>query len=226
MMLMHSQDEIRLALTKLMTPGTWYSVDDLITLIEHGVALDDEDNELVPSGEIRFKRTVKNAFRKPRRDGNWEWNGEKHSSKYRIPPLSDGEEPVIPYPDIATRAADDALAPISNTGFEAELFVEELLENEGWIATNIRYAGYGYDIIAKKGDTEIHVEVKSSGRKVQPHLTENEFYAADRLRESYWLALVDNWDGDKGDITYVVNPISALKFKEIQTLSFRFSRVD
>lgn len=223
---MHSQDEIRLALTKLMTRGVWYSVDDLIKLIKNGVALDEEDKELVPSGEIRFKRTVKNSFRKPRRDGDWEWNGEKHSSKYRIPPILIGDDTVISYPDIMKRAGDDSLPPISNTGFEAELFVEKHLEDNGWIATNIRYAGHGYDIVAENETGKIHVEVKSSGKKVQPQLTVNEFYAADVLRKSYWLALVDNWDGDRGDITFVVNPISKLKYKEIQTLSFRFSRVD
>lgn len=222
---MHSQEEIRLALVGLMAPGVWYSVDDLISIIEHSSPLDDEDLEVVPSGEIRFKRTVKNAFRQPRRDGDWEWNGEKHSSKYRIPLQNDDAEEVIPYPDILSRVSGEPVVPVSNTGYEAELFVQSQLEDEGWLVVNIRYAGYGYDILARKKGIIKRIEVKSSNGRVSPQFTENEFFAADRFRTSYQLFLVDNWNGKSGEITIIDDPVGSLDYSEVKYINYRFKRI-
>ena len=81
-----------------------------------------------------------------------------------------------------------------NAGTEGELLVAKLLKSDGWrvvFYTNRR--GFGFDLWAKKNESVMVIEVKSSfARMGAITLTRLEFEAAARYRENYYIAVVED----------------------------------
>jgi hypothetical protein len=81
-----------------------------------------------------------------------------------------------------------------NAGTEGELLVAKLLKSDGWrvvFYTNRR--GFGFDLWAKKNESVMVIEVKSSfARMGAITLTRLEFEAAAQYRENYYIAVVED----------------------------------
>ena len=115
--------------------------------------------------------------------------------------------PGIPAPRIPgsrTRRRTSASTGTSSTsppagGFwwDAEQAVQQMLVADGWMVVNKTTFGLGYDLLASKAGTTRHVEVKSSAGRCNPSLTQNEYSEARRLRASYVLAIVEDFDRSK-----------------------------
>ncbi len=96
--------------------------------------------------------------------------------------------PVIPI------MAPPIAPPAGGHWWDAEQAVRQALEGDGWAVLDVTRFGIGYDFRAHKAGTTRHVEVKSSTGRCTPTLTPNELDEARRLRESYVLAVVEDFD--------------------------------
>lgn len=86
------------------------------------------------------------------------------------------------------------LPPVGSHWWDAEQAVRQALVSDGWTVVDVSRFRAGYDLHAYKAGTVKHVEVKSSAGTCTPVLTENELLAARRLRSSYVLAIVENFN--------------------------------
>lgn len=227
-----SQTTIRNVLQELMARGIWYTVPELVELARSALVLDSDDRQ-IRHGELVFRRQVANAAREFRRDSSpVEWNGYQASrsssgdiSSYRIPldsqlGLSSEEQAESQQDDGAPRRSE-----ISNDGYDAEEYVANRLRADGWIVTNVRNRGFGYDLIARRDSVVMRIEVKSStSGRARPELTDNEMRAARRLESVYYLATVDNWDGSIGDIQLYRDPANNLDSTESVRIYFVLDR--
>jgi hypothetical protein len=112
-----------------------------------------------------------------------------------------------------------------NTGVGAEIAVARDLERTGWTVSyvaNVR--SLGYDLDATQSNESLHIEVKSSVGPCRPQLTEEEWRAAQRLGDSYVLAIVDYYGCPGQRISYVRNPAVNAFPTERQTAVYLISR--
>ncbi len=84
--------------------------------------------------------------------------------------------------------------PANGYWWNAEQAVRQALENEGWTVLDVSRFGVGYDLRAFNQGTIRHVEVKSSVGLCTPVLTSNERNVSLHLRDTYVLAVVENFD--------------------------------
>lgn len=112
-----------------------------------------------------------------------------------------------------------------NTGLGAEIAVANDLERNGW---TISYVGNvrsrGYDLEATQNNEILQIEVKSSISLCRPQLTEEEWRAAQRLGDSYVLAIVDYFGCSGQRISYVRNPAVNAFPTERPTVIYLISR--
>lgn len=119
-------------------------------------------------------------------------------------------------------------APASNDGADAESFVAKVFRSQGWtVAFYTNRRGFGFDLWARKEDTAIVIEVKSSvGQLGTITLTENEYRAAKEHGPNYYLALVENLDSDKPTLRLIENPAQALEIVERLAKTFTITRAE
>lgn len=134
-----------------------------------------------------------------------------------VTPVSPKREPRtltlrVPEPTPSQDLETPPLPPEPSSGTDGELLIGKLLEAEGWevvFYTNRR--GFGFDIWAKKGNTAIVVEVKSSlGRLGTIVMTRLEYEAAEHHGENYILVTVENLDQGPPTINLIQNPVSTI----------------
>lgn len=132
----------------------------------------------------------------------------------------------LPEPTATDISASPPVDPALNSGTEAEQLVGKLLQSAGWtIAYYTNRRGFGFDIWAKKGDSRLIIEVKSSVAEVSSiTLTRLEYEAAAMYGDNYLLAIVDNVGEDEAIVNYVQNPASALQLQERSTTEYHVSR--
>lgn len=118
------------------------------------------------------------------------------------PPVPAPVLPAIPQPGprrarriaaIGGIALPAASPPAGSHWWDAEQAVRQILEADGWAVVDMSRFGVGYDLLARKAAATLHIEVKSSAGKCSPVLTENEYIEARRLRQTYILAIVENY---------------------------------
>ena len=225
-----TQSLVRQCLLATMERGRWYSIEELDELAQQTIIPDQDDLDEVPSGELRWRRQVKNAVRDFRRDGSVvEWNGERttNSSRYRLPDDSQmGASPSIEPSEVVPVENDPApRPPVTNDGYGAECFVQNQLESEGWTVFNVRNRGLGYDLYATRATEIRRIEVKSTTNgEVIPELTQGEMDAAIEYGEGFYLATVDNWNGISGELTLFQNPANNMTSRAIVRTVYRLQR--
>ncbi|MEM0253427.1 MAG: DUF3883 domain-containing protein [Candidatus Bathyarchaeia archaeon] len=79
----------------------------------------------------------------------------------------------------------------------------------------------GYDIISEGTNERKFIEVKSFFKGGDIEMTSNEWLMAERLRDKYWLYIVENtMDDEKRKLSLIQNPYEALRkvanFKEVK----------
>ena len=133
----------------------------------------------------------------------------------RVPELPEFEELLTP-----------PTAPASNSGVDAESFVAKILRSQGWdTAFYTNRHGYGFDLWARRENSAIVVEVKSSLKALESvTLTSIEYKAAQKYRNNYFLALVENIGSDSPLLRMIQNPVANIKIEEYASTSYRIAR--
>lgn len=158
--------------------------------------------------------------------GNW----AKKQLKVVSPPAEGGapQELKLPEPIASEDLMSPPAAPATNDGADAESFVAKVLRAEGWtVAFYTNRRGFGFDLWAKKGDSAIVVEVKSSvGQLGSVSLTETEYRASVEHGQNFVLALVEHLDSDNPKLTMVENPAEVLAMNEKTAKSYTIARAE
>jgi hypothetical protein len=120
-------------------------------------------------------------------------------------------------------------APAINAGTDGESFVAKVLRSQGWevvFYTNRR--GYGFDLWARRGESAIVVEVKSSLASLGAvELTANEWAAAQQYGRHFFLALVEGLDGGGApSLRMVQDPVVGCAVEQRTTTSYTIARTE
>lgn len=128
------------------------------------------------------------------------------------------------------QGAELPLAPdaiILNSGVGAELAVAQDVASHGW---ELKYwgsrRGAGYDLEARRGDTRLRIEVKSSIGFCDPELTAEEWNAAQDYADDFVLAVVDFFGSPNQRIYYVRNPAANVTPAERTVVIYRLPRAE
>lgn len=208
-----NQDVAREVLSRVMEPGRRYTVGGLQRLFEEYYdEWEDEDFSPIKGVGNVWRVAVKNSVRmSPDRpdygDNSWsELRGEKSGRNYEywigIESPVDLESLLRPF---------GRKRPVPNDGWNAERYVMSDLRRMGFSVIDVSGGGFGCDLIAKKNDRTLRVEVKSSVGPCSPTMTDGEWREALRFRENYVLAILDFFDpeeSEEGRVFYLVDPAS------------------
>ena len=142
---------------------------------------------------------------------------ERTVPELRMPELPEFEELLTP-----------PVAPASNSGVDAESFVAKILRSQGWdVAFYTNRHGYGFDLWARRGNSAIVVEVKSSLKALgSVTLTRTEHEAAQKYHNNYFLALVENIGTDSPQMWMIQDPITNVKIEERVSASYHIVRAE
>ena len=115
-----------------------------------------------------------------------------------------------------------------NDGADAESFVAKVLRSRDWtVAFYTHRRGYGFDLWARKGNSAMMIEVKSSlGDLGAVSLTTTEYRAACEYTDNYVLALVDQLNSDTPRLRMIQNPAESLEIEERTTTSYVITRAE
>ncbi|HIQ21896.1 MAG TPA: DUF3883 domain-containing protein [Planctomycetes bacterium] len=146
---------------------------------------------------------------------------------------------IVPDVDADSQLAALADEPDPHVRRQSELAAEqtviEALIEEGFPETQIDRVGHlklGFDIRAHRitdhatGEVEVRrIEVKGRMRGQPVRLTTNEWYKAQQLTETYWLAVV--WDplGDRPELVTIRNPAAKLDHAKREIVAARFYEI-
>ncbi|MEM1542626.1 MAG: helicase-related protein [Ignisphaera sp.] len=151
-----------------------------------------------------------------------EWERKKRELKAKYT-LMEGEEPellaaavIIPPKEHSLIAAN--IREIERKGIE-EAIKYELSQGRKPIDVSTEFRGY--DIISEGTNERRFIEVKSFFKGGDIEMTSNEWLMAERLRDKYWLYIVENtMDDEKRKLSLIQNPYEALRkvanFKEVK----------
>ena len=208
---MSEQKKIAVALQAKMVGGMKYRIADLISLLpstDYEFSTHSQTPNNAEPHRPRWNRWVRNAVRNsPGRtdhktnwwtDLNAEWVGPKKNDwDYWIDPVEEqldywggSDSPPIP----PNPPEGDSPRPAQNDGWVAEQRVKKYLEGNGWKVFDVSREGVGFDLLARKGEEELFVEVKSSTSSLSITLTKNEWLTATKNRDKYWIAYFENFD--------------------------------
>lgn len=133
------------------------------------------------------------------------------------------ERDGVPEPNLDGTRADP---PQINTGFEPERYVADVFEDAGWDVEDVSHQRVGYDLhVSRHMAGTRYVEVKSSVGACSPTLTAREWRQAQRHREDYVLAILEDFDpqGDN-EIHWIPDPASRCRATESQTITYSVPR--
>lgn len=115
--------------------------------------------------------------------------------------------------------------PNTNTGWEAEQYVVSALINAGWEAHVVSRQQLGYDIFATKNRIKKYIEVKSSLGACSPSLTAREWQQANHHRDSFVLAIIENFNPtSQNTIYWIPNPANNLVPSRQTTIAYNIPR--
>ncbi len=131
------------------------------------------------------------------------------------PPLATPSELVTP-----------PVAPIANSGTDAELLVGKMLEADGWRVVYYSHRrGFGFDIWAQRAEQAVLVEVKSAVKSASTvTLTRLEYEAAQQYSANYVLAIVERLGTSSPVIHYISDPAAVLTITESISPEYRVAR--
>jgi hypothetical protein len=101
----------------------------------------------------------------------------------------------------------------------------DALTNNGWTVHDVSRQQLGCDLLAKKGQRTIFVEVKSSLSTCAPSLTNREWQQAKKYQLIYILAIVENFQPtETNNVYWIPNPATSCAANSVTTLSYTISR--
>jgi hypothetical protein len=153
--------------------------------------------------------------------GNWADNeivnidsGKIIEPELKIPEPDGGELSVPP------------TNPATNDGTDGESFVAKIYTSKGWqvsFYTNKR--GFGFDLWARRENSAVVIEVKSSIAQMGViSLTSTEYKAAQQYGDNYILAIVEHIGTDTPKLTLIQNPQKQLSFQVKDTTMYCVAR--
>lgn len=130
-------------------------------------------------------------------------------------------------PEVAALLMPPA-APATNAGADAESFVAKILRSEGWeVAFYTHRRGYGFDLWARRGETAMVIEVKSSLAAMgSVTLTSMEYEAALQHADSYVLAVVENMGSETPQLRMIQNPANQMTITKREATSYNIARTE
>ena len=130
-----------------------------------------------------------------------------------------------PHPATLPPAGTTVAPPSTNSGFEAEQFVEAALTANGWTAHNVSRQQMGYDFLAKRGTTTRYIEVKSSLGLCSPALTSREWQQAKAHGSAYILSIIENFNSTGANtVFWVPDPANSCTARPSQTVNYAIVR--
>ena len=120
---------------------------------------------------------------------------------------------------------DEADEPANNNGWAAEAFVSEFLDQKGWETQLVGHLQRGYDVYAKKENSELLVEVKSSVGQISPSFTDNEIQTWLDNHDKYVVALIENFNPNWENEIVWVNRITEI-YPKLITSSVTYHRMN
>ena len=227
---MSESKKIAAALQSHMIKGRRYLIGQLIAL------LPDTDYEFSPiswteiptePGRPRWNRWVRNAVRNSpgRTDHEPEWWTDL-KAEWIGPKKTDWEYWIEEH--VGHEANSPELGrserPMQNDGWLAEQKVWQYLAENGYDVFDVSREGVGYDLLARKGDEELFVEVKSSTSSLSITLTKNEWVTAKKNRDKYRIAYYENFTPEtEQEPNWIIDPAKMVP-KERQTIEYSLPR--
>lgn len=134
--------------------------------------------------------------------------------------------PLRPPPATPPELVTPPVAPIANSGTDAELLVGKMLEADGWrVVYYSQRRGFGFDIWAQRAEQAVLVEVKSAVKSASTvTLTRLEYEAAQQYTANYVLAIVEKLGTSSPVIHYVSDPAAVLMISESVSPEYRIAR--
>jgi hypothetical protein len=161
--------------------------------------------------------------------GNFAYSRPAHEQE-NIPPqlplpgvqnVPEGER-IVPEPILNGTPVQP---PQQNSGWDAQQCVFDALTEAGWSVYDVSRQQLGCDLLAKKGQRTIFVEVKSSLSTCAPSLTSREWQQAQRYQGNYILAVVERFDpAAMNTVFWIPNPASTCRANPLTTLIYAISR--
>lgn len=109
--------------------------------------------------------------------------------------------PAFPQPVLSGTPAPP---PGSNSGWEAEQYVQSVLSAAGWTVHDVSRQRLGFDLLIQSGSRTRYIDVKSSLSACTPTLTAREWQVAQAKGSEYFLAVVENFDPTGENVIYWV----------------------
>jgi len=132
----------------------------------------------------------------------------------------------IPEPSATPEIASPPACPIVNPGTEGEILIGKLLQGMGW--TIVYYGsrrGFGFDIWARRQESAIVIEVKSSvGQLGAISLTDVEYRAASHHGSNYVIATVEASGSTRPKVGFIQDPVTRLGVRRRMTQEYEISR--
>ncbi len=134
--------------------------------------------------------------------------------------------PLRPPPTTPPELVTPPVAPMANSGTDAELLVGKMLEADGWRVVYYSHRrGFGFDIWAQRAEQAVLIEVKSAVKSASTvTLTRLEYEAAQQYPANYILAIVEKLGTSAPVIHYVSNPTAVLAINESVSTEYRIAR--
>jgi hypothetical protein len=115
--------------------------------------------------------------------------------------------------------------PATNSGWEGEQYVAAALQQNGWRVYDVSRQRLGYDLLAQKGTRTRYIDVKSSVATCSPSMTGREWSQARLHRESYLLAIIENFNPTaQATIYWVPDPTVTCTARESMQVLYGVSR--
>ena len=227
---MSESKKIAVALQAKMVVGKRYRISDLIALLPNtDYEFSTTSKTPIPAepGRPRWNRWVRNAVRNSpeRTDHNVNWWTDL-SAVLVGPTIHDWEYWIEggEKPDRGLTELGQSDRPVQNDGWLAEQRVKKYLEERKYEVFDVSREGIGYDLLARSGDKEIFVEVKSSTSSLSITLTKNEWLTATKNRDKYWIAYYENFDPETEEDPGWIEDPAKMTPTERQTTEYSLPR--
>ena len=130
--------------------------------------------------------------------------------------------PTIPEPVLT---GTQVPPPAVNTGWGAEQYVAAALRTAGWTIHDVSRQRLGYDLYAQRGRATRYIDVKSSLSLCSPTFTSREWQQARTHRQSYILAIIENFNPTGENIVFwVPDPYDSCTTREATAVQYSISR--
>jgi hypothetical protein len=115
-------------------------------------------------------------------------------------------------PETASVADEDTRRRVEAAGMEAAMDYER---KQGRQPQDVSQRFFGYDILSKSAEETRYIEVKAFATTGPLELTPHEWQMAQRLKEAYWLYVVENALDEARHLNLIRNPAERLQTEPV-----------